>query len=113
MDPTVVITSAGKGDAIEMPTEFALLGNYPNPFNPSTSIRYRTPEDGVVLLAVYDILGRSVTQIQLGMQSGGEHSYRFEGSNLSSGVYFYQLRLVGTAAGKKFATPYSKMTLLK
>lgn len=113
MDPTVVITSVDKGDAIEMPTEFALLGNYPNPFNPSTSIRYRTPEDGIVLLAMYDILGRSVTQIQLGMQSGGEHSYRFEGSNLSSGVYFYQLRMIGAKTGRESATPYAKMTLLK
>jgi hypothetical protein len=113
MDPTVVITSAGKGDAIEMPTEFALLGNYPNPFNPSTSIRYRTPEDGIVLLTVYDILGRSLAQVDLGRQAVGEHSHRFEGSNLSSGVYFYQLRMVGAAAGKEFATPYSKMTLLK
>ena len=113
MDPTVVITSVGNGDAREMPTEFALLGNYPNPFNPSTSIQFRTPESGDVQFTVFDILGRSIARHDLGMRVAGEHSYRFDASNLSSGVYIYQLRMIGSKSGREFATPYSKMTLLK
>ena len=113
MDPTVVITSVGNAVAREMPTEFVLLGNYPNPFNPSTSIQFRNPESGDVEITVFDILGRSILRHDLGMQAAGEHAYRFDATNLSSGVYIYQLRMIGANSGKKFSTPYSKMTFLK
>lgn len=113
MDPTVVITSVANRSAIELPTEFTILGNYPNPFNPATSIQYYTPEDGIVMLNVYDILGRSIAHLDLGRQTGGGHSYHFDASDFSSGAYFYQLRMIGAKTGKESATPYAKMTLLK
>jgi hypothetical protein len=113
MDPTAILTDVARTGVIGMPTEFALLGNYPNPFNPSTSIRYAMPQAGSVVLTVYDMLGRSVSSHALGTFSEGEHSYTFNGSNLSSGVYFYQLRMVGASTGKEFSTPYAKMTLVK
>ncbi|CAN5158902.1 hypothetical protein BH23BAC3_BH23BAC3_04480 [soil metagenome] len=74
-----------------LPVEISLEQNYPNPFNPTTQIRYSIPEQQHVRLEVYDIMGRRVHVIQDGMQQAGWHNVQFDGSNLSSGVYFYRL----------------------
>ncbi|HLP18000.1 MAG TPA: hypothetical protein VK470_17210, partial [Bacteroidota bacterium] len=74
MDPSVVVTSVAQTGSDVIPTEFALLGNYPNPFNPSTSIGYTAPHAGHVMLSVYDMLGRSVSTLDLGMKTAGEHT---------------------------------------
>lgn len=70
----------------ERPSQLS-LDNYPNPFNPSTEIRYRKSEIGRVRLAVYDILGREVRILVNTSMPVGEHSIRFDAGNLSSGVY--------------------------
>jgi hypothetical protein len=74
------------------PERFLLSQNYPNPFNPSTTIRYRIPETGLVTLKVYDILGREVATLVNEEKPVGNYEVEFDGSNLSSGVYFYQLK---------------------
>lgn len=76
------------------PNTFILCQNYPNPFNPSTTIRFQLPESGKVSLKVFDILGNEVTTLLNGEMSAGSYNYEFEIRNyeLSSGVYFYQLR---------------------
>ncbi len=80
---------------------FILYQNYPNPFNPSTTIKYQIPKSGMVQLKVYNILGREVATIVNEFQTAGEHSVQFSSDNmlqtrnhqqLSSGVYFYQLK---------------------
>ena len=111
MDPSVVV-SVGDVVSGSAPTEFQLLGNYPNPFNPATTIKFTTPEAGSVVLHVYDVLGRSISSYAIGDRSAGTQMYKFDASSLSSGVYFYQLRMNGHG-GKEFATSFSKMTLLK
>jgi hypothetical protein len=73
-------------------TEYS-FGAYPNPFNPSTVIRYQLPDDAYVTLKVYDILGSEVAALIDNIQSPGSHEVTFNGSNLSSGVYIYTLRL--------------------
>jgi hypothetical protein len=113
MDPTAVLTSVAAGRTVEMPTEFGLLGNYPNPFNPSTSIRFVMPQSGGVVMTVFDMLGRSIASMPLGSFTAGEHAYVFNASNLSSGVYLYQLRMTGASSGTAYSTPYGKMTLVK
>ncbi len=75
-----------------LPRSNELLQNYPNPFNPVTSIRYQTAASGIVSLKVYDMLGRNVAALVNGFRSAGEHVVTFDASQLSSGIYFYQLR---------------------
>jgi hypothetical protein len=113
MDPTVLVTSVRDGKDASLPREFALLGNYPNPFNPSTTIRYTMPEAGNVTVQVFDVLGRHVTSLALGAQPAGEREVVFDARNLSSGVYLYQVQMVSKANGKTLSTPFEKMMLVK
>ena len=71
---------------------FALHQNYPNPFNPATIISYHLPVNSLVVLKVYDLLGREVAELVNGHQVSGNHSATFNASDLSSGTYFYILR---------------------
>ena len=72
--------------------DFSLLQNFPNPFNPSTSIKYQLPKGEFVSLKVYDILGNEVASLVNELQNSGTYNVTFEAGKLSSGVYFYQLR---------------------
>ncbi len=76
---------------VTVPIEFSLEQNYPNPFNPSTNIKYSIPADGNVTLKVYDILGNEVITLVNGFKQAGTFDVMFDGSNLSSGVYYYRL----------------------
>ena len=79
-------------EAESLPEQFALLGNYPNPFNPETIIRYALAEPARVHLAVYDALGRQVAVLVDEAQQAGYHERVFNASRLRSGTYFYQLK---------------------
>ncbi len=68
------------------------LKNYPNPFNPTTMITYSLKGKDHITLVVFDILGKEVASLVDGMQTEGEHSVSFNGSNLPSGMYIYQLK---------------------
>ena len=73
-----------------LPVEFSLMQNFPNPFNPSTTIRYQIAERSMVRLAVYDILGREVALLVNEEKPTGSYEVQFDRSGLSSGVYFYK-----------------------
>ena len=77
----------------ELPVAVELLGNYPNPFNPETTIRYALPQAGKVRLAVYDLLGHEVAVLVDGSRSAGHHTVRFDGDDLPSGSYVYRLQV--------------------
>jgi hypothetical protein len=91
-----------------LPTEYALYDNYPNPFNPTTNIRYQLPADGKVKLTVYDILGNEVAILINNEQVKGKYEITFDANKyeLSSGIYFYKLN-----AGKY--TAIKKLVLIK
>ncbi|NOX65375.1 MAG: T9SS type A sorting domain-containing protein [Chlorobi bacterium] len=74
-----------------IPTEIQLGNNYPNPFNPVTTIDYKIPVSGIVTLKVYDTLGREVVNLVNKEQKAGNYSVRFNAANLASGVYYYTL----------------------
>jgi len=65
--------------------------SYPNPFNPTTMIKYSLPTDEKVVIKVYDILGREIAVLVNELKTEGTYSVQFDGSNLSSGIYFYRI----------------------
>ena len=72
-----------------------LSANYPNPFNPETTIRYALPQAGQVRLVVYDLLGHEVAVLVDQSRPAGNHTVRFGADNLSSGLYVYRLQAQG------------------
>ena len=79
-------------DIHEPLTLFKLYQNYPNPFNPTTSILYATNSRQLVTLKVFDILGNEIVTLVNNEKPAGEYKVEFDGSNLPSGIYFYQLK---------------------
>ncbi|MGA9120906.1 MAG: FG-GAP-like repeat-containing protein [Bacteroidota bacterium] len=77
---------------LRIPTTFTAEQNYPNPFNPATTIRFGLPYQSRVTLIVYNMLGQQVAELVNGDQDAGYHEVRFDGRNLSSGVYFYRIQ---------------------
>ncbi len=86
------ITTAVEKNPNGIPTTVKLFPNYPNPFNPTTTIHYVLPKAGNVALTVYNVLGQRVAQLVDSRQTAGNHEIRFNASQLSSGVYFYRLQ---------------------
>ena len=87
------ITSV-RSETADIPANFKLFQNYPNPFNPNTVISYSLSANSVITLKVFDILGREVaTLIKNETMESGNHEIEFDGSKLSSGVYFYRLNV--------------------
>ncbi|MBC8278177.1 MAG: T9SS type A sorting domain-containing protein [FCB group bacterium] len=74
------------------PEFYELSKNYPNPFNPSTTLTYSLPSAAEVLLTVYDVSGRHVATLAEGFQQPGSHTEVFDGQNLASGIYFATLQ---------------------
>ena len=90
----------------EMPTDYSLTQNFPNPFNPTTKIRYSVPQSSNVIIKVFDILGNEIETLVNEEKQTGTYEIIWYAENLPSGVYFYQLK-----AGDFVET--KKMLLLK
>ena len=85
-------TVTGINDAkLEVPSDYYLGQNYPNPFNPSTSIEYRIADASFVTINIYDPLGRIVKTLVNENQRAGKYTLNFDGTNLTSGIYFYTI----------------------
>jgi hypothetical protein len=84
------------------PREFMLSQNFPNPLNPTTTIRFELPKESHVTLIVYNLLGQEVLTVIDEVRTAGKYDVRMDGSSLSSGVYFYRLQTNNYASTKKF-----------
>jgi len=91
---------------IGVPNKFRLSQNYPNPFNPSTRIDYALPNNGNVILKIYDLTGKEVETILNDFRTAGYYTINFNASNLASGIYYYRL-----TAGNDIAV--NKMVVVK
>lgn len=107
----IVLPVANETEKV-IPQDFALLNNYPNPFNPSTVIAYDLPMESTVELKVYDILGNEVSVLEKGLRSAGRHSAIFNASAVSSGVYFCRIQAVSTSGARSFSS-VRRMMLVK
>jgi hypothetical protein len=87
--------------SIEVPQDFALLQNYPNPFNPVTHFRFRIADFRLVTIQIYDVLGNSVSVLVNDKLSPGFYEAEFDGSSLSSGIYYYKLTAGDFSDSKK------------
>ena len=101
LDPVFLQTSP------EIPETFSLSQNYPNPFNPMTAIDYELPEEGLVKLTIYNVLGQETAVLVNDIVFAGYHTAVFNSGDLSSGIYFYQLEVNGSILATQ------KMMLLK
>lgn len=90
-----------KQQSSNVSSDFILYQNFPNPFNPSTSIRYKVESSKQIRLVVYDILGKVINMLVNEKKKAGEYEVKFDGSNLPSGVYFYVLFADGIRADTK------------
>lgn len=103
LDPTVVLNVRGEG---VMPGQYVLEQNFPNPFNPQTHFRFTIADSRFVQLQIFDVLGRNVATLVNEQMPAGHYEVPWDATNISSGVYFYQL-----SAGNFLET--KKLTILK
>jgi predicted outer membrane repeat protein len=109
--PMTVVVGTLSIDGADIPEVFALHQNYPNPFNPTTQIKYDLPEDALVSITIYDIMGRNIKSLVNSNQSAGYRSIQWNATNnlgepVSAGMYIYMIQ-----AGEFRQT--KKMVLLK
>lgn len=84
--------SGPDGAGKRVATEFALAGNAPNPFNPTTTIRYALPQAADVALTVYNVAGQSVRTLVAEHQRAGWYAVEWDATGLAAGLYFYRLQ---------------------
>ncbi|MEK7249829.1 MAG: T9SS type A sorting domain-containing protein, partial [Bacteroidota bacterium] len=89
-DPDTVLVSVNEKQ--QLPSRFQLQQNFPNPFNPATTINFDLPEPSYVSLAIYDLLGRKVVELENGIREAGRYKIQFDASKLASGVYLYRIK---------------------
>ncbi len=107
-------TPVGVNDEVSSlePESFVLYGNYPNPFNPSTKIRYAVPASGEVQVTVYNSMGEEVRVMKQTVSAAGTYDQMLQAEGLSSGVYYYSIKFVDNV-GQKISNLSGKMIYLK
>ncbi|MFH1526587.1 MAG: T9SS type A sorting domain-containing protein [Bacteroidota bacterium] len=78
-------------DFLKLPSKYELLNNYPNPFNPTTIIKYSIPKSGFVAIEIINILGENIATLVNEYKTQGFYKVEFNSFNLSSGIYFYRI----------------------
>lgn len=108
--PPDMITEEGREN---IPTDFALEQNFPNPFNPITIIRYAVPGESQLTLTVFDVLGRKVALLVDGVQSGGYKQVTWDASGVAGGIYYYRLDAVSIVDPGKIFSQVKKLSLIR
>jgi hypothetical protein len=101
LDLVTVTSLTGVGNNNQIINSYNLSQNYPNPFNPTTTINFSIPKSGLVTIKVFDLLGKEVTTLVNDPKVAGTYSVNFDGTNLSSGVYFYKIEANDFVAVKR------------
>jgi hypothetical protein len=99
--------------AIMIPEKYALNHNYPNPFNPVTTIPFDLPEASRVQIQIYDLTGREVAVVASGQYSAGSHMVTFNGSGLPSGIYIIRAQMLSEDPKREMHRFTGKMMLMK
>jgi hypothetical protein len=111
LDPTITV---GVNDNPKvLPDQFVLLGNYPNPFNPTTTIKYQLAQASNVSVEVYNVIGQLVSRQNIGMQGPGDATATINAANLSSGMYVYRVNVSAPGTNTERAAFTGKMILSK
>ncbi len=97
----LVTSPVGISKNFEIPKNYSLAQNFPNPFNPTTNIHYTLPKDGNVTLKIYDAIGNEVSTVINGYSKAGSYNAEIDASSWSSGIYFYTLKTSEFQATKK------------
>jgi hypothetical protein len=111
LDGTNKVVASTEVSVNSLPKQFALSQNFPNPFNPSTSIKFDLPVDSKITLQVYNMIGQVVAELADGNFAAGSHNVDFNASGLTSGMYIYNLKALGVDG--KIMNATRKMTLVK
>ncbi len=109
---------AEKDEVINTPKEYSLLGNYPNPFNPTTNIVYNLPRSSLVEITIYNILGNKVRSFNIPSQSAGIQQLTWDGKDLnsnhvSSGTYLYHFKAKSLEGESEVFEKSGKLLILK
>jgi len=119
-NPALILKTANGGVSFveeeeidETPTTYHLSNNFPNPFNPSTKIKYSIPQSSNVVIKVFDILGNEITVLVNEERPLGSYEVDFDATGLSSGVYFYRLQVYPANGGAGSFVETKKMVLLR
>lgn len=99
--PDIVLTDVALNTAAAVPQQFTLYQNFPNPFNPVTSIQYSVPSNQKVILKVFDLLGKEAATLVSEVKETGNYTVQWNASSFASGVYFYTLHAGNFVATKK------------
>lgn len=113
MTDIVHITILGVDGTSGLPMEYALYNNYPNPFNPSTTITFALPAASTVTLRIYDAIGREVASPVNDVLAAGYHMYQWNAGAMASGVYYYRISAVSTNGERGSFTSVKKLMLIK
>ena len=92
--------------------DYKLYNNYPNPFNPSTKIKFNVPSISNVTVKVFDVTGKEITSLVNQTLSAGSHEIEFRGNGYASGVYLYKIE-AKSLEGKQSFVQTKKMILIK
>jgi flagellar hook assembly protein FlgD len=112
-----IVNTTGVGEGEEIPTVFSIGNNYPNPFNPSTVIRYGVPQQSTVSLKIYNVLGQEIATLVDEVKSAGFFTVQWNGTNqfgseVASGIYLYLFEAKAVDGSETFKES-KKMLLLE